>query len=318
MKKLHYLTLLFSLGLFITACDDDDDSSPITSDDDKSIIQIAQDDPTLSSFVAAITRVDLGTKFNEVGIDEFTVLAPTNDAFEALLNSNPEWNTLDDIPEETLEAVLNYHVIPGEYESEDLTNGWLTTWAKGPDDRGQSILVNVENGVMFDEATVQTADIDAEEGVIHKINTVLLPKNLLERALALDEFSILVDAVQTEGLTVDFVGALKGDGNLTLFAPTNAAFLALLEDNAEWNSLEDIDVSLLNDVLSYHVTTGNFTSDKLSDGLALPTLLEGKALRFNAPTTSLSTLSGQDVSITYTNIQTSNGVIHVIEEVLLP
>jgi transforming growth factor-beta-induced protein len=321
MKKTLALLAALSMPFFMTSCDDDDDDDNPVIVTETSITDLAVATPELSTLVAALERLELDDDFDMVDGTEYTVLAPTNTAFQELLDSNEDWTTLDDIPTETLEMVLNYHVIGAELMSDDIQegSGWATTSAMGPGDNGISLYINrTGEVVMFDEATVSTANVDADNGVVHIIDKVLMPKNLLNRAMSLDNFSTLVTAVQFPGLTTDFVAALDGDGPLTVFAPDNDAFTALLESNEAWNGLGDIGAELLNSVLLYHVASGNFQSSQLTDGMPIPTLLDGQGLEYSAGMSTLRTTSGADVMITGTDIQTTNGVIHVVEDVLVP
>lgn len=324
MKKTLALLAALTMPFFMTSCDEEDDDNPIVVDE-TSITDLAVATPELSTLVSALQRLELDDDFDMVGSDEFTVLAPTNDAFQALLDSNPDWNSLDDIDDATLTMVLNYHVLAGEIESTDLAMGesWATTSAMGPNDTGVSLYVNrTSSTVMFDDATVTSANIQADNGVVHVIDRVLMPKNLAERAASLPaSFSSLVSAVSTDGLLFDFMTALTATGNpLTVFAPNNDAFQALLDSNEDWNSLGDIDVDLLNSVLQYHVVAGNNQSSDILSPSTLNTILDSQDLTFEivGGMPMLMTSSGQSVEIVATDIQTTNGVIHVVKSVLLP
>lgn len=142
------------------------------------VVTFATSNPAFSSLVAALTRDDLSTDFVAAlsGDGPFTVFAPTNQAFQSLLNSNDEWNTLDDIPAALLETVLTYHVSgAGNVRSTDLMDGMEV-----PTLADESLTVNlagespvIEGG--SSSATVVLADVQGINGVVHVIDTVLLP-----------------------------------------------------------------------------------------------------------------------------------------------
>ena len=120
-----------------------------------------------------------------------------------------------------------------------------------------SLQIDVSNGVVFNgSATPIDTDIEAKNGIIHTINEVMLPPNVVNLASNNDDFSILVAALTRSDLTTDYVSVLTGEGPFTVFAPTNAAFEALLASSADWNTLEDIPVATLEAVLNYHVVSG--------------------------------------------------------------
>ena len=181
---------------------------------------------------------------------------------------------------------------------------------------------------MINEANIVAADIETSNGVIHVIDAVILPpagesemeqedaaasgesdeSDIVDTAIAAGDFGTLVTAVQEAGL----VDALKGEGPFTVFAPTDEAFEALPEGTIE-ALLADPEGDLTQ-VLLYHVIPGKIMAGDLSDGLEAETL-QGNSLTF--------TIMGDQamvdgVNIIATDIETSNGVIHVIDAVLLP
>jgi uncharacterized surface protein with fasciclin (FAS1) repeats len=169
-------------------------------------------------------------------------------------------------------------------------------------------------------ATVTTPDVLADNGVVHVIDKVLLVPNVVDAAVANPNFSILVAALTDERLAdVDFVSILSGDGPFTVFAPTNAAFEALLASNAEWNGLADIPAATLEAVLKYHVIAGdNITSSEITDG-AQPVTFEGSTITINTTDGVVITDKGGRTSkVILADVQTSNGVIHAIQNVILP
>ncbi len=141
------------------------DAVLVPSYDDVTEIAINSDVHTI--LVEALKKADLVTTLQGEGL--FTVFAPTDDAFAALLASNTSWDSLDDIPAATLKSVLLNHVVSGKVLSTDLTNGDVTTLSPG------SVTVDLSDGVKIDEANVTAADIEAGNGVVHVIDAGLVP-----------------------------------------------------------------------------------------------------------------------------------------------
>ena len=305
---------LMAFVLIFTSCDDDDPKIIETTD----IVDVAVASSSLSTLVAALQRADLVGALQADG--PYTVFAPTNDAFQALLDSNEAWSSLDDIPMETLDAVLKYHVVSGvAAKSTDLTDGQVIETLNGG-----NITIDLTNGVEIitiaeQSVSVTAADIEASNGVIHIIDEVLLPiapaNDIVDIALGADNLSILVAAVVKAGL----VDALKADGPYTVFAPTNDAFQALLDSNEAWSSLDDIPLETLETVLLYHVLSGKVMSTDLSDTY-VKTLAIGpndENLSLQIETTGAIEFNG-DSSPVSVDIEASNGVIHTIDKVMLP
>jgi transforming growth factor-beta-induced protein len=142
-----------------------------------SVVNLALNNPAFSTLVAALTREDLTTDYVSVlsGAGPFTVFAPTNDAFQALLDSNPDWSSLNDIPVATLEAVLNYHVVSGaNVQSDELSdNQEIATL-------GGTVTIDLTDGAKVEttsgqSASVIIADVQGSNGVVHAVNAVLVP-----------------------------------------------------------------------------------------------------------------------------------------------
>ena len=318
--KIKNLTSLMFLGFFLsfgllTSCSNDDD--PII-EKPKSIVDIAVADSNLSILVSALQKADLVSALQADG--PYTVFAPTDAAFQALLDSNDSWNSLDDIPVETLKSVLLFHVISGEVKAADLSNTYVNTLSTGPNDEMLSLQVEVDGAVEFngDSKPIAT-DVMASNGVIHTIDKVMLPANVVTLALNNSGFTSLVAALTDSRHTTDFVSLLSQEGPYTIFAPTNDAFQALLDSNDSWNSLADIPIATLEAVLKYHVFAGgNVQSDELSDDQEI-TMFDGNIVTVDLSSgAKLDTSSGQSVTISLTDVQGTNGVVHVVSSVLLP
>lgn len=314
LKKATVL-MMATLMLTLFSCGNDDDQpTPAPKD----IVELAQVTDDLSTLVAALKSANLVSALQADG--PFTVFAPTNAAFQALLDSNDDWNSLSDIPEATLKNVLLHHVVSGKVMAADLSDTYVNTLATGPKSENLSLQVEVTGGVEFNgDAKPVKTDVSAPNGVVHIIDKVMLPPNVVDVALNNSNFSSLVTALTDSRHTTDFVSVLKGDGPFTVFAPTNAAFQALLDSDTDWNSIGDIPIETLDAVLKYHVVNGaNVQSDELTNGQEVTMFGSGKVTVDLSDGAKLTTGSGQSVSITSTDVQGANGVVHVVDTVLLP
>jgi uncharacterized surface protein with fasciclin (FAS1) repeats len=263
---------------------------------------------------------DLGNVLSGTG--PFTVLAPTDDAFATFLNGA----ALGDIPTDVLAQVLLNHVISGTVMSTDLVNagaGYSNTNAIGAGGNPMSIYFNTSNGVTFNGiSSVAIPDIETSNGVVHVVDAVIELPTIVDFVLADPNFEILKMALTREDLTTDFVSVLStADGTdpapFTVFAPTNDAFGDLLTE-LELGGLGDIDEPTLNATLSMHAVAGaNVLAADLTDNFTVPTL--GGVITANITGGATLTDANARVSnIIAVDVQAANGVIHVINKVVLP
>ncbi|MCB0546875.1 MAG: fasciclin domain-containing protein [Phaeodactylibacter sp.] len=320
MKKSMFwmfgLLLLGSATIF-TACDNDDDTTePVESN---TIVDYVLSDPNFSLLKDAVVKAELDGVLS--GDGPFTVFAPDNDAFQAFLNTIGT-NTIENTPKEALVAVLTNHVLSGNVKSTDLSTGYFSTLsATGFGDATTSVFINLDGGVTINGTSkVTAADVAVDNGVIHVIDAVIDLPNIVTFALADPNFSSLVAALTADGLSTNFVEVLSGNGPFTVFAPTNAAFQALLDSNPDWNSLSDIPTAVLETVLLYHVTdAGNVRSTSLTDDMMVNTLASGESFTIDlSPATPTIIAGGNTAQIIATDVQGTNGVIHAIDTVILP
>jgi len=285
----------------LTSCEKEE--SPMLASD-MTIAQYAVSDKNFSILVDALSRADLVDALNGEG--NFTVFAPTNAAFTGLLNELG-LNSVNEIPLQTLKSVLLYHVLGEEKKSSMLSEGYYNTIS--PSFNGfMSLKVGMTGGVKINNtASVTVADVDVKNGVIHVINEVLLPPTVVDLAAGNENFSILVQAVVKAGL----VETLSGSGPFTIFAPTNAAFQELFTTIGV-SGISDLTAEQLIPILTYHVVSGNVRSTDLSAGTV--ETLNGSITIALSPAPSINGTS----AIVATDVQGANGVIHVIDEVLLP
>ena len=319
MKNLFKIIPILLISLTtLQSCNNDDDENV---EDVSTIVNLAVDSADLTSLVAALDRANLVSALNGEG--PFTVLAPTNDAFAAFLSAN-NFNSLEDVPVDILTKVLLNHVISGSLISTDLSTGYANTLATSAASQTPlSIYVDTSNGVRFNGvSSVSAADILAVNGVIHKVDAVIGLPNIVTFATADPNFSTLVSALTRSDLTTDFVGVLSTDSAtapapFTVFAPINDAFNRLLIE-LNLASLSEIDEPTLDVVLKYHVVGGaNVLDSNLTDNLTVSTL-SGDITADISGGARLTDSSGRVSDIIATNVQANNGVIHAINNVILP
>ncbi len=267
--------------------------------EEKTIVETAVAAGDFGTLVAAVKAAGLAETLSGAG--PFTVFAPTDAAFaklpagtvEALL-ANPD----------KLKSILLFHVVSGSVLAKDVTG-----LKSAPTIFGQNLTVDAADGVKINGAKVTAADIVCSNGVIHVIDTVLLPKNVVEIAAGNDDFSTLVAAVTAAGLAE----TLSGEGPFTIFAPTNAAFAKLPAGTVE-DLLKPENKAKLAAILTYHVVPGKVMAADVA-GLSKATTVQGGDVAIKAKRDTV-TING--AKVTATDIVGSNGVIHVIDTVILP
>ena len=323
MKNYFKILPILFLSLFIISCDNDNDDDGVCCAG-SSIVDLASQTESLSTLVSALELTGLDATLSSPGA--FTVLAPTNDAFDAFLTSINA-ASLEDIPVDVLTNVLLNHVIIGEVQSSSLTNGYASTQAvSGSSGTNMSIYINTDNGVTFNGvSSVTSADVVASNGIVHIVDAVIGLPTVVTFAVADPNFGILVQALTRPDLTQSFVGLLSIPAGstpspFTVFAPVNSAFENLLTELGI-SGLSDIDEPTLSSVLSYHVVVGaNQLSTNLSDGMEFSTA-DGGTLLFNFGDNGegiLTDNNGRTSNIIAVDVQADNGIIHAIDTVVLP
>jgi transforming growth factor-beta-induced protein len=316
MKNLSkFFCLLFFITL-LSSCNNNNDEIMEAN----TILDIAEKNDNLSSLVSAVTRVDLSTTLTDSG--PFTVFAPSNEAFQALLDSNSDWSSLDDIPDATLKNILLFHILNRNFKKIDIPNPdtYLNTLAVGPNDEPLSLQVEGENNgngeIEFNgDSKAVIFDVEASNGYLHVIDKVMLPPNIVKLLLNFN-FTSFFAALTDNRHTTNFTSILNGDGPFTLFAPTNQAFQLLLNSNPVWNSLADVPITTLEAVLLYHVVNeSNIQADQLSNGDV--STLGGTITIDLTYGPKIKTTNDQTVDIILNDIQGINGVVHGINSVLL-
>lgn len=310
LKQILSNTNLFLLAtaFSLASCDKDDDIAPPPT-----ITETVVADANFSLLETAVVRAGLATYLNNTA--NLTVFAPTNDAF---LAAGLTESVINSTSVATLQAILQYHVLTTIIPSGSVPagpNAEVTT-AGGV----KAFVTRNASGVFINGSKVVTADVNASNGFIHAIDAVLIPPagNIVVTAQANPNFTYLVAAVlRADASGTSISGALSAAGPLTVFAPTNQAFI-----NAGFPTIASInaaDPNTLKNILLYHVIgarvfssdlVNNSTPTTVGGGTVLVTLTGGAKVKGNGnPTAS---------TITAANLVTTNGVIHVIDRVLLP
>jgi transforming growth factor-beta-induced protein len=298
MKKVILALMFVATASMLISCGEDDNPTKQQLDD---IIVLAQANG-FNSLAAALTKVDLVDDLQGTG--PFTVFAPTDAAFTALLSTIGQ-TSIDNVPDAVLERILLYHVVSGSVFSGDISAGNQATL------EGSSVALNTDGGIKVNGASVIAPfDVEASNGVIHTVDAVLVPADILlfvntvlEPAYFSNDFTTLVSAV----VKADLVSTLLNTPNLTIFAPNNAAFTAA-GINVDATSASD-----LVDVLAYHV----LTSKVLEAGIpASATTFGGDDIYFSL-TTGGAFINGS-TQIIGTDIESGTGVVHVLNNVLMP
>jgi uncharacterized surface protein with fasciclin (FAS1) repeats len=305
------LTAAICTLALVSACGGgDDDPHPSTSN----IVQTAQANAQFSILVEAVTAADLGTTLSGAG--PFTVFAPTNDAFAKLLGELNITKAALLANKPLLTAVLTYHVVPGQVLKAKVPVGKAIKTVQGDifkvDSKAADLVITDGRNR---SSKITAADILATNGVIHQIETVLLPadKTIVQTAQALaPEFKILVEAV----VAADLASTLSGTGPFTVFAPTDAAFAAALTELGLTKAQLLANVPLLKTVLTYHVVPGRVLKADVPVGTPVATV-QGETFTVNAAL-AITDKRARVANIVATDVLASNGVIHVIDKVILP
>ena len=291
------------------------------------IVDHAISNPDFSNLVAALGAADGDLVDVLQGNGPFTVLAPNNDAFETFLDGAP----LGGVDTAVLSQILLNHVIGGAVNADFLINagaGYTNTSATGAGNNAMSLYYNTTDGVKFNGiSSVFQADVVGTNGIIHGVDTVIDIPTVVTFAAADPNFSTLVTALTDLTPNTDFVSILSRteagspvDGinpDFTVFAPTNDAFEALETVPGE---------TVLTQVLLYHVIgEANITSGNLNNpGDTTATTLQGDSITIALPGNgddigTITDASGaNNIGIIAVDVQAGNGVIHVLNKVMIP
>jgi transforming growth factor-beta-induced protein len=306
ISTLSIISILLVTSIGLAGCNDDTMSPE--DNPTQNIMGLVDGTTDFSTLKAAIDAAGLRATLETAG--PFTVFAPTNAAFAEI--DPAVLNYLLATPAE-LAKVLTYHVVPSKVTSMQLSNGKVATV------NGGEVTVDLSNGVKINDATVTSADVMATNGVVHVINKVLLPANLVlpesrsivDLAIATPSLSTLVEAVS---LFPDLATLLSSNGNFTVFAPDNDAFAALLKAVGQ-TKLSDVPKPVIEKILKHHVIpSANLASTDLSDGQTAKSAL-GEDLKVSITTNGVFIGGAQ---VTTADVKAGNGIIHLVKNVIVP
>ena len=294
--------------LFFTSCKKDK-----TDDSPKSITDIVSANNDFSLLKSSVVKANLASTLSSTG--PFTVFAPNDNAFKA---SGITSSVIAGLSADQLKDILLYHTLGSKIMAANVPAG--PNAAVSTAGGGTVYVTNNSKGVFVNGWKVTTADIAASNGVIHSIEHVLMPPagNLVEVAQANSNFTYLVAAVlrASEGST-NVAQVLTSAGPFTVFAPTNQAFIDAGFPTIA--SIQAADPNTLASILTYHVIAARAFSSDLSDGQSLTTA-NGGSIKVAIGTSATVKGNGNTspATISAVNIMASNGVVHVIDKVLLP
>lgn len=316
MNRWLKILAAMSAATFIAACGNDDDSPPVATP--VSIAETAQS-AGLTALVAAASKAGLTQTLSDP-TQNLTVFAPTDAAFTSMamtLGFADAAAMVNALSASDLAKILQYHVLAGRQTAADLAAAaavqpTLYSFSGSATTLG----LNTSSGVkltdaVLTEATVTSANVAATNGVVHVIDKVLVPPgvlNLVQMAQLNPVFSTLVGAV----VDANLAATLSGAGPFTVFAPTDTAFAAIA------STVAGLTAPQLTTVLTYHVLADEVLASEIPFGTAVPTV-SGQNITLNAGTPpTITDTTSTAAGIVATDIRGSNGVIHVIDKVLIP
>ncbi|MCC4214472.1 fasciclin domain-containing protein [Leeuwenhoekiella parthenopeia] len=333
LKQTLKALLLVVLTAGFTSCSDDDDNGNII-EQDTTIAGLVSGSTNFEILLAAATRADLVTTLSTVSDTRLTVFAPNDAAFVAYLDVDTEADaiaTINALPVATVRNLLLNHVLPTAVTASEVTTGYVKSLAENSTEDNLDLYIAVSNNVVTinGDAEVIEPNVVADNGIIHVVDAVIPEATIATFATADSNFSTLLAAVAQEELAA----TLAGTGSFTVFAPTNAAFVALInaDPNDGISSAADIlalgnagtsTTSVLDNILRHHVLGTAVRAEALSTTGATPAtpLFAGGGLSIDATVTppTITDGSGTTHDIIATNITATNGVVHAIDGVLMP
>lgn len=309
--KISFIHLFFALlvGFSFVACESDDDDDMVIADRDKTISEYLETAENFSILKSALDQANLTEALNNTDT-EFTLFAPNNAAFVAA------GVDLDDIDEDDLKAILLYHVIEGDKVKEEnllLEDRYFTTESVyGVNGAKLSMMLEKENGNLKinDNIAISDSENDFKNGIIYELGDVLaLPS--LNSVITNDGKLQYLETVL--GGSTNLSDVFDGNDDFTLFAPINDGF----EDIEE--TLQELSEEQIDKVLTYHVLADVVNEEGLEDD-AVFTTVNGETLKVDVDLNliRLESTDGEKTRIRINNIQTTDGIIHIIDDVLVP
>jgi uncharacterized surface protein with fasciclin (FAS1) repeats len=311
LKSLIITFILFTV-ILMASCVEDDSGRPINNTPGTFQRIAASEDHTILEQALIDTGLD---QVLNTGV--YTVFAPDDEAFEAI--------DLSTLSNEELTNVLLNHVINGNATSTDFSNAYIKTNATESftgDNNLIDMYVNVDGGITLNgESTVTQEDITAINGTVHIVDAVIQLPNVVRLAASNPSFSNLATALTQE----DLLGTLSTNFDtspapFTVFAPDNTAFENFIAEENGFGTVEQIlDSPLLSDILTYHVLPDSgILEENITDG-AMPTTIQGESFTINTVIdVTITDQNDRVVNVIATDVIGTNGVIHVIDNILLP
>jgi uncharacterized surface protein with fasciclin (FAS1) repeats len=319
MNRLNILPLLLLL-ISLHSCSKDENEPQMVIQ--KTIFEHVASSMNYSYLTYALQKTDLDDVLNGAG--DYTLYAPDNSAFIGFLMRGG-YNSLDDVPKEVLKKLLLNHVMARQIRYRDFKSGYYPTAASSDvNDRPLSMYINQVNMrvTLNGSSRIVQGNVNASNGVIHAVNAVISIPSLVTFVLADPNLYNLGLALTRDDLTLDFPTILSTEygsapAPFTVFAPNNIAFVDLLNE-LKVERLSSIDEPTLNLTLNHHVLgETNALSTDLSDNLTLNTL--GGEITVNITGgASLTDGNARVSNIIAVDIQANNGVLHIVDKVILP
>jgi uncharacterized surface protein with fasciclin (FAS1) repeats len=309
MKTLKLFGVLFCTLAILSACEEEVGTTN-EFENVKSVYETIADDPNFSTLVSIVERVELTSVFTQN--PQLTVFAPTNEAFEKL------GQDLTQMPDHELREVILYHVLGQKITTPEFTQGWeylQTETYSAPEDYQLSLYVEkqVEQVKLNGTISVITPDIKASNGIIHKVDEVLMPMNLWQLLQVNKQFVEFVEFLKEEPEMMYSLQEAQED-LYSLFAPKNDAFEMIQEITTQWSPEER------QHVLSYHmIPSEQLRLSQLQDGQEI-TALNGTSFWVSREDNVVSLIDERErvISFEVTDIQATNGVLQMVDKVLLP
>ncbi|MEM8527559.1 MAG: fasciclin domain-containing protein [Bacteroidota bacterium] len=310
LKKFPAFLFASILAFGFVACESDDVDDMVTADKDKTLTEYISGDSDFSTLSSALERTGLDAVLNDEDAD-FTLFAPNNAAFTRL---GVDLATLSD---DDLKDILMYHVImDDQIRGNDLVfenRYYESASTAGVNGTNLSIMLDREDDQLMVNGIVAVSSTpnDFKNGVIYELNDVLSLPTVADIAINDENLSSLETALTDA--TGDLVNLLSGTTVYTVFAPINDAF----EDDEE--TLATLNAEQLANILSYHVVAGNVVSDDLEDDQVVATLTgEEITIDIDLGIVRIQDAEGNKTLVNIRDIQTTNGVVHIIDDILMP
>jgi uncharacterized surface protein with fasciclin (FAS1) repeats len=315
MKRVSIIksTMILAFVAFLGSCSKEESQNEPQQPQNVSVEEATQSETDLSFFREAIKITNFEAEMNQSQNQKISF---------AFLKDNG-FTSISQVPKNVLANVLSNHLVKGKNKAADLKTGYLKTFAKGEASSKNtlSLYVNTKEGVKLNGVSkVIKADIVFGFSVVHMVDKVIPLPTIVTHALANESFTSLVGALTSDGQP-DFVSVLSGKGKFTVFAPTNGAFTSLDTELAP-GGIASVSTANLTKVLQYHVVGGaNVLAASLTNNqVVTPILTPAQTFTVQLPSSGpqIKDAAGRISKIIATDVQCTNGVVHVLDKVLLP